>query len=48
MDHSSALSVALGRPAGPGIPGHCPGYFELCVLISRGLDAKTMLAQTYV
>ena len=24
-----------------GIPGHCPDYFEPCVLISRGLDMKT-------
>ena len=28
-------------PAGLGIPGHCPCYFESCVLILRGLDAKT-------
>ena len=27
-------------PAGPGIPGHCPGYFESCLLISRGPDAR--------
>ena len=27
--------------AGPGIPGHCPVNFDLCVLISRGPDAKT-------
>ena len=28
-------------PAGLGIPGQCSGYFELCVFISRGADAKT-------
>ena len=31
------------------IPGHCPGYFESCILISREPDAKTpYIAETYV
>ena len=38
--YMGALVPAL-VPAGPAIPGYCPGYFESCVLISRGPDAKT-------
>ena len=37
--YMGALVSAL-VPAGPAMPGHCLGYFESCVLISRGPDAK--------
>ena len=33
--------LRVHAPAGPGIPGHCPGYFESCILIWRGLDMRT-------
>ena len=36
-----SISLYAWAPASPGIPGHCLGYFESCVLISRGTDTKT-------
>ena len=39
---SAVMHIGACRPEQcPGIPGHCLGYFESCILISQGPDAKT-------
>ena len=44
-DHLSLFLMSSNT--GLDIPGHCPGYFESCILTSRGPDAK-MWSPAYV